>query len=249
MILISIITPVFNAESYLKETISSVLNQTYVNWEWILVDDCSIDNSFEILKEYAEKEPRLKLFKNEVNSKPYATRNRALKESRGSYIAFLDADDFWHPDKLQLQLNFMSENNLAICYTNISQFSGKDSIINKTCIFPKKARYEDILTNNYMVTSSVMINRELTGAFKMKNVYYDDFTLWLDLLKNNLVAFNLNLVTTNYRLSENSLSRNKINSAKKVYVIFTRHLGFNFFKAHWLYINWAINTTLRYIKN
>jgi hypothetical protein len=94
----------------------------------------------------------------------------------------------------------------------------------------------------------VLINKKLTGAFQMRNVYYDDFTLWLELLKYISFAYNLNLVTTNYRLSENSLSRNKINSAKKVYDIFTKHLGFTYLKARFLFIKWAFNTSLRYLK-
>ena len=248
MTLISIITPVFNAEKYLQETITSVLMQTYNNWEWILVDDCSTDNSYEILKKYAEIEPRIKLFKNEVNSKTFATRNKALEESKGYFIAFLDADDCWIPDKLELQIKFMLENNIAICYTNIRQFNKQISHENKLCIFPEKARYKDILTNNFIVTSSVLINKKLTGAFYMRNVYYDDFTLWLELLKNIPSARNLNLVTTNYRLSENSLSRNKINSAKKVYDIFTKQLGFRYIKARILFVKWAVNTSIRYLK-
>ena len=246
--LVSIITPVYNAEKYLAETISSVLNQTYTNWEWILVDDCSTDKSMEILMSAAAKDSRIKIFQNTINSKAYATRNRALENSRGRYIAFLDADDCWELDKLKLQLNFMKSKEVAICYTNLTRFKETNEHPNRVSIFPPSASYKDILTNNYIATSTVMIDKRMTGSFKMRNVYYDDFTLWLELLQKIPVAYNLNLTTTNYRLSEDSLSRNKLKSAKKVYEIFTQHLGFSFIESRLLFLKWALNTTLRYLK-
>lgn len=245
--LVSIITPVYNAEEYLEKTIASVLNQSYKNWEWIIVDDCSNDKSYELLKSIAIDEPRIKLFINKTNSKAFATRNRALRESSGDYIAFLDADDCWTSNKLEFQMKFMQSQNIAFCYTNIKRFKSGYDNSGKESVFPKRASYKNILTNNYIATSTVMIYKRLSGPFIMKDVYYDDFTLWLELLKKIPFAYNLNLTTTNYRLSDNSLSRNKLKSAKKVYEIFVKHLGFSFIKSRLLFFKWAVNTTLRYL--
>ena len=114
--LVSIITPVYNAEKYLEETILSVINQSYKNWELLLIDDCSTDKSYEIIQEYLKIDKRIKYLKNERNSGPAITRNRGLENSKGEYIAFLDSDDFWKEDKLKNQINFMKENNIFMCH-------------------------------------------------------------------------------------------------------------------------------------
>lgn len=107
--LVSIITPVYNAQDYLEETILSVLNQTYYNWELLLIDDCSIDNSYKIIEKYLKKDRRIKYLKNDKNSGPAITRNKGIEEAKGEYIAFLDSDDLWYENKLEKQINFMKE--------------------------------------------------------------------------------------------------------------------------------------------
>lgn len=115
--LVSIITPVYNSEKYLEETILSVINQTYKNWELLLIDDCSIDNSYKIIEKYLADE-RIKYLRNERNSGPAVTRNVGLENSNGKYIALLDSDDFWKKDKLKNQVDFMMKNNLELSHGN-----------------------------------------------------------------------------------------------------------------------------------
>jgi len=245
--LISIVTPVYNAAAYIFETAESVLSQTYKNWEWILVDDCSADESYMLLRQLAERDPRIHVFRNQQNSKAFATRNNCLKRVKGTFIAFLDADDLWATHKLQSQLRFMLAHQHAITYTAFKRFVASPGESVKDVNVPMTATYSSIICNNYIATSTVMIDVRLTGTFTMQNVYYDDFTLWLELLRRVQMAFGLNEFLMFYRLSENSLSRNKIKSAVKVYEMFTKKMNFGFFKSRILFIRWVINTTKRYL--
>jgi glycosyltransferase involved in cell wall biosynthesis len=115
---VSIITPSYNSEKFIKDTIGSVLSQTYKNWEMIIVDDVSPDNSNEIIEEYCKKDSRIKLIKLAKNSGPAVARNRAIQEAKGRYIAFLDADDLWKSEKLEKQIKFMTDNDLAFTYSS-----------------------------------------------------------------------------------------------------------------------------------
>ncbi len=245
--LISIITPVFNSEKYIRDTINSVINQTYYNWELLIVDDCSQDCSFDIISKYAHSDSRIKVFKNKFNSKAFETRNVALRNAKGMYIAFLDSDDIWHPNKLMMQFEFMQLNNYSFTYTAFTRFKEVPNNYNKIIKIIDKVSYEYLLGNSVIVTSSVMINKDRLGYFEMKNVYYDDFVLWLDLLSKTRYAYCLNECLLNYRLSTNSLSNNKFKSALKLYQIFTNSLNLNFFKSHFYFFKWVINTSLRYI--
>lgn len=246
---ISIITPVYNAEKYIIETAKSVLSQTYSDWEWILVDDCSTDNSFSLLLDLSQRDERIKIYKNDINSKAFASRNRALHEACGDYIAFLDSDDVWHIDKLKIQIEFMIQHNYAFCYTGFKRFRNNVENSSKNIRVPTKVDYKSILSSNTIATSTVMLNKKAFNEIYMKDVYYDDFVLWLDLLKIESFAYGIDRPLMYYRLSDNSLSRNKFKSIKKVYEIFKDSLGLSFFKARFYYFIWVFNTLIRYIKN
>lgn len=246
--LVSIITPVYNAEQFLPELIQTVLKQTYVNWEWIMVDDGSTDNSYGVLKEAASKDTRIKVHRNENNLKVFQARNNALATARGEFIAFLDADDLWEPDKLRLQLDFMQEKNSWFTYTDFDRFVNDPEKPLRMEKLPDIATYKKILTNNYIATSSVIIWRSRIGDFRMRDIYHEDFVLWLALLKKIEFAKRVPVNLMHYRLSKGSLSRNKFKSAKEVYVIFTRKMGFGYIKGIRYFIAWAFNTTLRYMK-
>lgn len=246
---ISIITPVYNAEKYILDTADSVLSQTYSDWEWILVDDCSTDDSFSILLHLTQKDKRIKVFKNDINSRAFATRNRGLKEASGDYIAFLDSDDIWDVDKLKIQLEFMIQNDCEFCYTGFKRFKTNINNSSKIISVPNKVDYKSILFSNTIATSTVMLKRDAFNEISMKDVYYDDFVLWLDLLKIKQFAYGINYCLMYYRLSDNSLSRNKFKSIKKVYQIFRDNLGLSFIKSRVYYCCWVFNTLIRYIKN
>lgn len=245
--LISIITPVYNSERYLHDLIATVLNQTYTHWEWIVVDDCSVDNSYAVLEEAAHNNTRIKVYRNEINSKVFQARNNALDIAKGEFIAFLDADDLWEPNKLELQITFMQQNDSWFTYTDFDRFVKTPKKPLRKEKLPDTATYKKILTNNYIATSTVMIWKDRVGNFYMKNVYYDDFMLWLDLLKQVKIGYKIPYNLMHYRLTSGSLSINKFKSIKEVYVMFTTKMDFDYIKGLKYFIMWAINTTIRYL--
>ncbi len=244
-VLVSIITPVYNSENFVADTIESVLKQSYENWELLLVDDCSYDGSFKIINKYAKEDSRIKVFSNIVNSKAFESRNVALRNAKGRYIAFLDSDDLWHSNKLKLQIEFMQKNNYPFTYTAFSRFIN-NPLSNKPVFLKNKVSYKSLLSNSIIATSSVMIDKKYIAYFEMENVYYDDFKLWLEILKKQDFAYCLNSCLLYYRISKDSLSNNKFKSAKRVYKIVTKNLGLNIFKSHFYYIKWVVNAILRH---
>ena len=132
--LVSIITPSYNSSKYIRETIKSVLSQSYSNWEMIIIDDCSIDNSIEIIKGYSEKDNRIKLIRMTKNSGPAIARNKGIEMAKGKYIAFLDADDLWLPQKIEKQIQFMKEKNLTVTYSSYHTIDENNRYINKKII-------------------------------------------------------------------------------------------------------------------
>ena len=177
---VSIIIPVYNASKYLEQTLKSVINQTYRNWEALAVDDCSSDKSYKILKKYSEMDSRIIVLKNKSNLGAYAARNFGILESCGEYIAFLDSDDLWVEKKLEEQIKFMNKEKCNFTYTGFSRFFNKLKGNEKKIKIPKKIDYKSLMIDSVIVTSSVMVNIKNIGFFQMQNAYYDDFILWLN---------------------------------------------------------------------
>ena len=155
--LVSIITPVYNSEEFLEETILSVLDQTYENWELILIDDCSKDDSYKIIDKYLRKDKRIKYLKNKKNSGPAITRNNGINISKGKYIAFLDSDDLWYKDKLKNQINFMVEEGLKISHGNYYFCNLGGKILKKVTV-DKEIDYKKLLLENQFKTMTVIIS-------------------------------------------------------------------------------------------
>ena len=176
--LVSIIMPTYNCGSFIKETIESVLNQTYKNWELIIVDDCSKDNTEEVVKKIKDK--RIKYYKLKQNSGAAVARTESMKKAKGYYMAFLDSDDLWYPDKLEKQIMFMEENNYDFTCTAYEQIDEKDNLLNKIIKVKKKANYNRILLDCPVGNSTVMYNVERLGKFEVPNIRKrNDDALWL----------------------------------------------------------------------
>jgi teichuronic acid biosynthesis glycosyltransferase TuaG len=209
-ILVSIITPVFNSEKYIGETIKSVLSQTYKNWEMLIVDDCSKDNTAVIINKFID--PRIKYFKLENNSGAAVARNKALEMSRGKYIAFLDADDMWKPYKLEKQLNFMVENKIGFSFTGYEILRENE---NKVIKVPLLLNYSQFMKNTIIGTLTVMLNTSLVGKVRLVNVKKDhDSMTWAKLLREGHLAYGLNESLAYYRKVEGSISNDKFKAAK-----------------------------------
>lgn len=180
--LVSIIMPSYNTASYIKETIQSVLNQTYQNWELIIVDDCSADNTDEVLGTI--KDPRIRYFKNDKNSGAAVSRNKALREARGQWIAFLDSDDLWMPEKLEKQIHFMEKNDYSFSYTNYEEIDveGKKTGIRVTG--PKKITKTGMFNYCWPGCLTVMFDANKVGLLQIKDIKKNnDYAMWLKVCK------------------------------------------------------------------
>lgn len=193
------------------------MNQTYTNWELLLVDDCSPDNSAEIIKKYMEKDTRIKYFKLEENSGAAIARNKALENAKGRFIAYLDADDLWRSTKLEKQLKFMLDNNYAFTCTDYEKLDEQGKSLNKIITMPKQINYNLFLRNTIIQTVAVMIDIEITGKslLVMPNIRRrQDAATWCQLLKNGYDCYGYPENLSYYRVVKNSLSSNKLKAVK-----------------------------------
>jgi len=221
--LVSIITPNYNAEKFIAETIESVINQTYTNWELIIVDDCSTDDSLAIINEFIKKEDRIKLIKLSKNSGPAVARNNGIEVAKGEYMAFLDSDDRWFSNKLEVQLNFMQKHNYALTFTSyysVNEQKEKQKIIRAK----KQITYKNLLTNNYIGCLTAMYSVQQLGKVYMPLVLKrQDWGLWLKITKNNIVAYGIQEPLASYTRRETSISSNKFNLLKYNWKIYREH--------------------------
>ena len=192
--LVSIITPAYNAADYIVETIESVLAQTYTSWEMLIVNDCSQDNTAEIVQSYAAKDKRIKLISLQQNSGAAAARNTAIQNAKGRYIAFLDSDDLWKKEKLQKQIEFMQQNGYAFTYTSYEHFKEvKENIQNQVQI-PKSLNYKQALKGNKIGCLTVMLDRKQIANIHFTTQKHEDYILWLNILKQGWNARKLCIV-------------------------------------------------------
>lgn len=213
--LISIITPTYNCGNFIEETIQSVLNQTYTNWEMIIVDDCSSDNTKEIVEKYVEFDSRIKYFLLENNSGAAISRTKAMGLANGNYIAFLDSDDLWLPNKLESQLKFMKDNNYAFTCTNYEQIDETGIALNRVIKTKSKTDYNGVLLTCPVGNSTVMYSVDKLGKFIVPNIRKrNDDALWLQILKKEKYIYGMNEVLMKYRIRSNSISSNKLELVK-----------------------------------
>ncbi len=221
--LVSIITPSFNASRFIAKSIESVLNQTYQNWELLITDDCSIDNSVEIIASYTNKDSRIRLFPLKSNVGAAAARNVSIKNSMGRYIAFLDSDDTWMPEKLERQIAFMQQKGYAFTCSAYDQMSERGEKQNKIIDVPQNISYHQYLRNTIIVCLTVIIDRRQTGDFTMPIIRSShDMALWLLIMKRGFKCYGFNEVLATYRLVSASNSSKKIKAVQDVWKVYTK---------------------------
>lgn len=221
--LVSIITPSYNSEKYIEETINSVISQTYENWEMIIVDDCSDDSTCEIVESISKREPRIRLIRQEQNGGAAKARNRALEKSKGRFIAYLDADDIWYPEKLQKQVDFMLENKAGFSCASYEVIDDDGNKLNKEVHMLPRADYVGFLTNNLLQTVGIMADTSIVdkSLLHMPDLRRrQDAATWLQVLKAGNDCFGLDEVLAQYRRAANSLSSNKAKAVKGVWQLY-----------------------------
>ena len=211
--LVSIIMPTYNCAKFIGKTIESVIAQTYENWELIIIDDCSKDNTEEVVSEY--KDNRIKYHRLENNSGAAVARTEAMKKASGRYMAFLDSDDLWKKDKLETQLEFMNKNNYNFTCTEYEQIDEEGNKLNKVIKVKKRADYNRILLDCPVGNSTVMYNVEKLGKFEVPNIRKrNDDALWLQILKKEKYIYGMPDILMEYRIRSNSISSNKLSLVK-----------------------------------
>lgn len=241
---ISIIIPIHNGEKYIKQTIDNILNQTYHNWELILIDDGSNDCSRDIINEY--KSEKIRIFCLKENSGPAIARNVGLKNARGRYICFQDADDLWENDKLEKQIKFMQKNEYEFTYTGY-KYIGK--IRKRKVSVPLKLSYKKALKNMKILTISVMIDtKKISKEFiKMPNVPCEDVATWWNILKKGFIAYGLNECLVLYRRTDKTLTSHKLRWSKNRWNLYRNVERLSFIKSLYYFICYAINGILKRI--
>lgn len=216
-------TPVYKAARYIEETIRSVQAQTYKDWELLLIDDCSPDNSGEIIECLAQADARIRYHRLEQNSGAAVARNTAIGMARGEYLAFLDSDDLWEPEKLSRQTRFMQEKGCAFSYTRIRMTDAEGNTLKDDIHVPEKISYQGLLRQTVIATSTVILNRTKLPDFRMPlRRGGQDYATWLQILRETGYANGLNETLTVYRTSSDSLSSNKLDSVRQVFEIQTQ---------------------------
>ena len=240
--LVSIITPTYNSSKYIEDTIKSIISQTYMNWELIITDDCSTDETVAIIKKYILLDTRISLFILEKNSGSAITRNNSIKFSKGVFLAFCDSDDFWDKNKLEKHVKFHLEKNVLFSFTNMRIANNEGLIILKRqSIIKHKVNYKSLLKNNYIPTSTVLINKALLDKYKFQNYRKkQDYILWLEILKKESIeAHFFDFCLTTYRKHENQITKNKFKLIRHQFNVLRRKQDLSIFKCFLYTLSWG----------
>lgn len=215
--LVSIVMPTYNCEKFIVESVESVICQTVTDWEIWIIDDCSTDDTYEVLKPYLEKYSSMYYYCLEKNSGPAIARTEGIKRAVGKYVAFLDSDDIWHPQKLEKQILFMEKTGAKFCATAYAQMDETGKNLEVICIPPKKMNYKKcIRLSNPIGNLTVMYEQKTLGKFEVPVIKKrNDFALWLQILKKTDYCYGMEDVLATYRLGRvGSVSSNKLAQAK-----------------------------------
>lgn len=225
--LVSIVMPAYNCEKYVVEAINSVLAQTYKNWELLVLDDGSKDNTLQIIEEFSQKDSRIKALPNGKNMGVSATRNRGVELASGDWIAFLDSDDMWEPVKLEVQFEIVEKKAAEFLFTGSSYINEEGEPFKGILQVPEKLTYKKLRNQNVISCSSVLVKKKYFENIKMeKDDMHEDYAVWLRILKKGGEAYGVNEPLLIYRISKNSKSGNKIKTVKMTYKVF-RFVGIN----------------------
>lgn len=245
--LVSIVVPVYNAEKYIEATVESVKNQTYDNWELILVENGSTDNTPAILSKLADE--RIHCIFAEGNIGAARARNLGVSNARGRFVGYIDADDLWIEDKLEKQIKYMTENGLGFCFTGY-EFGDEDAKpTGKIVRVPERISYKQALKNTTIFTSTVMFDTTIVpkDEIEMPIIKSEDTALWFKLLRRGYVAGGLDENLTIYRRPPGSLSSNKLEAVRRIWNLYRQSEHLNFFYSCFCMLGWGVRAIKRRI--
>ncbi len=237
--LVSIVMPAYNCADYIEETLQSVLMQTYENWEVVVVDDQSTDDTKKIVKAFATKDKRIRLLELEKNSGVAIARNRGIVAARGNYIAFLDSDDLWRKDKLKKQVSFMKERQYAFTFTSYDLIDEEGNALHKGVMVPKKIDYNTLLYHTPIFTSTVMFDKRQLEHIRMPLLANgEDVATWLKMLKKVPYAYGIQECLVSYRKRKQSLSKGIVTKLIRRWKIYRDSEQLPLGKASMLYVKY-----------
>lgn len=245
--LVSIIIAAYNCDKFISQTIESVLIQTYDNWEMIIVNDKSIDNTENIIKEYSQKDNRIRLINLDKNFGAAVARNTALENAKGRFIAFLDSDDRWKKDKLKKQLEFMIQNKYGFTFTSYEYIKDENNGKGKEFKVPQSLNYSQALKNTVIGCLTVVIDKNIIGDFRMPLIRRgQDNLTWLMILKKGHVAYGFNENLAEYRRVEGSLSNSKVKALKRQWNNYRNVIKLPLHKCLYYYFFYVTNNVKKY---
>lgn len=245
--LISIITPCFNSENYIEATLQSVLNQTYQNWEWWIVDDGSSDRSVELIQKY--KDPRIHLIVSEKNVGAAEARNIGLRKATGRFITFIDSDDVWLESFLEKSIHFLIEQKEELVYASYKRYDENMQPLLEDFIAEDEVDYRRILYNCPIPMLTAMYDSQRIGKVEIPEVdMREDYAMWLEILKKIPQARSIVEPLAIYRIRESSYSRNKFLILRKQFAVYYRYLNLSLIQSTYYTLYWVLNGMKKYEK-
>ncbi len=245
--LVSIVMPAYNAGAYIEEAIRSVQAQTLEDWELLVLDDGSSDETCRLAAALAAEDPRILLLPNKENLGTARTRNRGLALCRGQYVALLDSDDLWQPEKLEAQIALLEQSGADFSYCSYAIVDGEGKRARADYIVPEQAALGSLLRENYIGCSTVLLRRELVESNGFDpNFYHEDYVLWLQLLQMGLRGVGCTQVLAAWRYLPNSRSFDKKNAAKNRWRIYRDYLKLPFWKSALTFAGYALAGVKKY---
>ncbi|MET3697027.1 glycosyltransferase involved in cell wall bisynthesis [Bacillus oleivorans] len=243
--LVSIIMPAFNCGDFIGITLDSVIAQTYQNWEVIVIDDCSTDNTEEVVKTYSSMDTRIKYYKLDKNSGAAVARNKAIDLANGKYMAFLDSDDVWFPEKLTKQISFMKEHGYNFTCTSYTKIDEQGNYLNRTIKSQRKSDYDGIL-KTCPGNSTVIYDAMNLGKFKIPNIKKrNDYVMWLQVVKKEKYLYGLEEPLGSHRIRKGGISKKKSSLVSYHWKVYREFEQLSIIKSCYLILYWVIATVFR----
>ena len=246
--LVSVIMPVYNCERYIESAIRSVMAQTIPHWELLVIDDGSTDSTCRIVEALEKEDNRVRLLRNDNNIGVAQTRNRGFKLCQGEYVALLDSDDRWYPEKLQMQLELIQTQKADLCYTSYAIVDAEGVRVKNDYIVPPQVSFNELLMENVIGCSTVLLSRRVLDHHQFAtDFYHEDYVLWLDLLKRGYKAVGCVSPLTEWRFLADSRSFDKRKSAKNRWDIYRKHLHLPLLKSISVFATYMLRGIRKYL--
>lgn len=246
--LVTIITPCYNSADFVKLTINSVLEQTYTNWELIVIDDKSKDNTCQVIEEYIQQHSNIQLIKLQQNGGVANARNVGLELAKGKYIAFLDSDDIWLKEKLAKQVTYMEEQSLPMTFCAYHRIDEAGAVISGKIEVPKTVSYRQLLSHNVIIFSTSLTLKSAIGDTRFKKAGHEDWIFWLDIFKKPFSGYGINEVLVQYRIRQGSVSSNKLKVIGFTWKIYRESEKLGFFESAYHFTKYAFSTVWKRLK-